>query len=211
MVPSNFAPLRHRRVEDRMTRQPAPTSDGDVLPSAPEKLVYADIEPPEPGRVTPIGGGVHWLRMPLLGELGHINLWLIEHDGGFVVVDTGMATSEGREVWESLCETVLKERPIKLIVVTHLHPDHIGLAAWLQERVDAPVWTSRLSYEQVRDLLTPTPQDEITERVRFLVSHGIANTQELAQMLRWLGAARRGGSLKSVGMPQVIFVCMRRN
>jgi glyoxylase-like metal-dependent hydrolase (beta-lactamase superfamily II) len=120
--------------------------------------------------------------MPLLGELGHINLWLIEHEGGFVAVDTGMATSEGRGVWESLCETVLKDRPLKLIVITHLHPDHSGLAAWLQERTGVPVWTSQKSETQIRDMLTPTPPLQIEERLKFWVSHGASNAGELSQL-----------------------------
>jgi len=166
-----------------MTDAPTDSLDGESLPSAADKLIYADIEPPESGRIVPIGSGVHWLRMPLLGELGHINLWLIEHAGGFVAVDTGMATSEGKEVWNSLREPLLKDLPLQLIVVTHLHPDHVGLAAWLQEQFDVPVWMSSKSEDQVRDVLTPKSKDEISTRIAFLQSHGVANTPTLTGSL----------------------------
>lgn len=169
---------------------PRVTAEGETLPSATDKLIYAEINPPGAGGVVPVGNGVHWLRMPLPGELNHINLWLIEHEGGFVLVDTGMALAEAREAWEALEGTLLRDRPLRLIVVTHLHPDHVGLAAWLQQRHGVPVWTSRTTEQQVREFLTPQPEHEIVSRTAFLVSHGIENTREIAGAV--LGDKYRG-------------------
>jgi glyoxylase-like metal-dependent hydrolase (beta-lactamase superfamily II) len=162
---------------------PRVTAEGEALPSATDKLIYAEIRPPGAGAAVPVGHGVHWLRMPLPGDLNHINVWLIEHDGGFVLVDTGMAIEEAREAWIALEGTLLKDRPLRLIFVTHLHPDHVGLAAWLQKRHGVPVWMSRTTEYQVRDFVTPKPDHEIASRTAFLVSHGIENTREIAGAL----------------------------
>jgi glyoxylase-like metal-dependent hydrolase (beta-lactamase superfamily II) len=182
-----------------MTAAPRDTAEGDALPSAADKLLFADIEPPPPGGVAQIGGGVHWLRMPLPGDLNHINLWLIEHNDGFVLVDTGMALDESRDAWLALEQTLLKQRPLRLIVVTHLHPDHVGLAEWLQSRYRVPVWMSRTTEHQVRDFLTPQPEAEVLARTSFLISHGIANTRDIAAAL--IGEKYRG---VVSGIPQVM-------
>ena len=92
---------------------------------------------PEPGTAmelaTEAGGqGVRWIRMPLPYALNHINLWLIE-DGaeGWCAVDTGMDMGDVKQHWQTLIAQYLLTRQI----VTHYHPDHLGLAAWLQEKI----------------------------------------------------------------------------
>lgn len=146
-------------------------------------LSYAEIPPPAPGETTCIASGVHWLRMPLPMELDHINLWLIEHDGGFVLIDTGLASEAARAVWEHLEGSLLRERPLKLIVVTHLHPDHAGLAAWLQSRHGVPVWTSRTTERQMRELLTPLGDEEFARRRDFYRAQGVADPESLGASL----------------------------
>src|SRR5690242_13725952 len=121
--------------------------------------------------------------MPLPMELDHINLWLIEHDGGFVLIDTGLASDAARLAWERLERTLLRERPLRLIVITHLHPDHAGLAAWLQGRHGVPVWASRTTERQVRELLTPPADAEIVRRRDFYRSHGVTELEFLGPSL----------------------------
>ncbi|HEY2592184.1 MAG TPA: MBL fold metallo-hydrolase [Steroidobacteraceae bacterium] len=146
-------------------------------------LTYAEIAPPAPGEITRIASGVLWLRMPLPMELDHINLWLLEHDGGFVLIDTGLASDAAREAWERLEESLLRERPLRLIVVTHLHPDHAGLAAWLQSRHGVPVWTSRTTERQMRELCTPLPDAQIARRRDFYRAQGVADLEFLGPSL----------------------------
>jgi glyoxylase-like metal-dependent hydrolase (beta-lactamase superfamily II) len=146
-------------------------------------LAYAGLSPPEPGELTRVADGVHWIRLPLPMELDHINLWLLEHDGGFVLVDTGLCSEASRAAWTLLEQRVLHSRPLRLIVITHLHPDHAGLAAWLQARHRVPVWTSIETERQIRQLLEPPTEERIAERRAFFRAHGLADVEALVPSL----------------------------
>ncbi len=109
--------------------------DGSLAP-----LRFPVADPPGPGQTLEIAPGVHWLRMPLPFALDHINLWLIEDGPGWTIVDTGYAMAETKARWARIFAERLDGRPVTRIVVTHYHPDHIGLAGWLAERWRAPLW-----------------------------------------------------------------------
>ncbi len=55
-----------------------------------EKITYEFPDKPETGGVMQTAPGVLWLRMPLPFALTHINLWLLEDDNGWAIVDTGV-------------------------------------------------------------------------------------------------------------------------
>ena len=103
---------------------------------------YPFATPPAAGEIFEVAPGVRWLRMPLPFALNHINLWLLEDDGGWTIVDTGFALDAVKECWQTvlsqLAATTHGGRIVR-IIVTHFHPDHLGLAAWLQELSGAPV------------------------------------------------------------------------
>jgi glyoxylase-like metal-dependent hydrolase (beta-lactamase superfamily II) len=158
--------------------------DGDALPPAgTDALHYPDLPIPEPGQLRAVQAGVWWLRMPLPMSLDHINLWLLEEPGGYALVDTGMATPATRELWEQLSTTFLKERPLTRILLTHLHPDHAGLAAWLQRRFGVPLWTSAGTMAQLRLLLGETSAPMLAQRMAFFAAHGVEPIEELRPSL----------------------------
>ncbi|MCP5248826.1 MAG: MBL fold metallo-hydrolase [Candidatus Accumulibacter sp.] len=103
---------------------------------------YPFATPPAAGATCEVAAGVHWLRMPLPFALNHINLWLLEDDHGWTIVDTGFALDTVKDCWQTilarLSETT-RGGHISRIIVTHFHPDHLGLAAWLQEMTGAPI------------------------------------------------------------------------
>lgn len=111
---------------------------------------------PEAGQTYEIAPGVHWLHMPLPYALNRINLYLLEDGDGWTVVDTGLDLPESRQIWESLFTGLMGGKPIRRVIVTHLHPDHVGLAGWLTERFDCDLWMSREEFLMCRNLVADT-------------------------------------------------------
>jgi len=87
-----------------------------------------------------VAPGVWWVRMPLPFALDHINLWVLEDGDGVTLVDTGIATDQTRALWRDLLAGDLAGRPVRRLICTHFHPDHMGLSGWLCDHLDAPLW-----------------------------------------------------------------------
>ena len=92
------------------------------------------------GETLLVAPGVHWLRMPLPFALDHINLYLLEDEDGWTVVDTGWNGEDVRELWRAAMAGAMGGRPIRRAIVTHFHPDHLGLAGWLEAEHAVPLW-----------------------------------------------------------------------
>lgn len=98
---------------------------------------------PGPGELIALADGIGWARLPVPGSLKHINIWVLEDGDGVALVDTGLDIPACREAWEALFAGPLAGRAVTRILVTHFHPDHVGLAGWLTERFSVPLWMSR--------------------------------------------------------------------
>ncbi|HWL29665.1 MAG TPA: MBL fold metallo-hydrolase [Burkholderiaceae bacterium] len=109
---------------------------------------------PQPGQALPVADGVRWIRMPLPFALDHINLWLLrdEIDGreGWTIVDCGVSRDEVKALWEQVFENALDGLPVLRVIVTHMHPDHVGLAHWLCERWNAPMCMTMTDFAVAR-------------------------------------------------------------
>jgi len=127
---------------------------------------------PEIGQTMPVVDGMHWLRMPLPFMLGHINLWLLEDDDGWAVVDTGIATDLSKDVWKETISRLMGKKPINHVVVTHLHPDHVGCAGWLTDEFDIDLWMTRDEYLLCRVLVADTGRPAPEEGVNFYHAAG---------------------------------------
>jgi glyoxylase-like metal-dependent hydrolase (beta-lactamase superfamily II) len=154
---------------------PSVTAEGETHLSAPRRLQFVATEPPQSGQAVSVAPGVRWCRIPLPIDLNHINVWLIDHEEGCVVVDTGMGGQMSEEAWLSLESTVLSNTPLRGVFVTHFHPDHIGLARWLQQRYGVPVWTSPRTAEQLRDFNRADPVSAAVQAERFFASNGVTD------------------------------------
>jgi glyoxylase-like metal-dependent hydrolase (beta-lactamase superfamily II) len=102
-------------------------------------LVFPHMQPPEPGQLIEIAPGVQWLRLPLPYRLDHVNVYLIEDADGWTVLDTGLGTDDCRNAWDAVLSGPMAGQRLTSMIVTHFHPDHVGLAGWLAARFDLPL------------------------------------------------------------------------
>src|SRR4051812_34892789 len=113
---------------------------------AKSSLDYPFADLPAPGSTLEVAPGVRWLRMPLPFQLDHINLWLLEDEGGWTIVDTGIGNTQTRDLWQNIFDSLSGNFLVKRVVVTHYHPDHAGNAAWLCERFGVELWMTQGEY-----------------------------------------------------------------
>ena len=141
--------------------------------TAPDGLVFPFQRPPEPGKVVEVRPGILWVRVPLPFLLDHVNIYLIDDGDGWAVLDTGIDNPATRAFWEALVEGPLAGRRLTRLIVTHFHPDHIGLAGWLSRRFDLPLLTSQTSYLNCQNIsLKPGALDAKPYR-DFYLRHGL--------------------------------------
>ena len=150
-----------------------------ILPRPPPPgLTWALPDIPQPGVPVQVANGVHWLRMPLPFDLDHINLWLLDDGDAWTLVDTGVAATVTRDCWEQMFADNVLGRPVRRLVLTHFHPDHLGLSRWLAERCDCQVFMSALTFSQAHDLMFPKQEPEAEGILQFCHAHGVAHVSE---------------------------------
>jgi len=139
----------------------------DVDNDSAQATQYAFATAPGPGELLEVSEDIFWLRMPLPFVLGHINLWLLRDGDSWVVVDTGISDDKTRDHWLSLFRDRLLGLPVSRVIVTHLHPDHVGLAGWLCRHWDVELWMSRTEYLLCRNLVADTGKPAPETGVQF--------------------------------------------
>jgi glyoxylase-like metal-dependent hydrolase (beta-lactamase superfamily II) len=136
-------------------------------------LSYPFDNRPNPGELIEVGPGIFWVRMPLPISLNHINLWMLEEQDGWTLVDTGMATEDTKALWEEIFSTHLNSKPVKQVIVTHMHFDHLGLAGWLVEKWGATLCMSRTEYLSSRVIINEIKSDPPEATVAFFRAAGV--------------------------------------
>ncbi|HEV7233005.1 MAG TPA: MBL fold metallo-hydrolase [Sphingorhabdus sp.] len=125
---------------------------------------------PQYGEIYPLAPDLGWTRMPVPGNLAHINIWLLDDDGGYAIADTGLFMPGTIEHWKAMFAGALADRELKRIFVTHFHPDHVGCAGWLANRHKVPIWMNRTEWLMARMLTSDIkehPPEEVLARRRF--------------------------------------------
>jgi len=141
---------------------------------------------PAPGGVLELQPGVRWLRMGLPFALDHINLWLLrdEIDGqaGWSIVDSGIHNDTTKALWEQVFAEHLDGLPVLRVIVTHFHPDHMGLASWLCERWSCRLWMSATDYNLARLASGSTVGMGGETAANFFASHGLTDPDSQAKI-----------------------------
>ena len=164
---------------DAMSGHPAATTkpNADGRPDDGRGLTYPCGSPPSAGEVREVAPGVLWLRVPLPFTLDHINLWAIADEdaqgAGWAIVDTGTRTPEVLAAWRALVapDGPLAATPqgarLTRVFVTHMHPDHVGMAGWLTRKFGCQLWMTRLEYLTCRTLAADTGREAPADAIRF--------------------------------------------
>ncbi len=138
---------------------------------------------PEAGAAIEVAPGVRWLRMRLPFALDHVNLWLLRDciagRDGWTVVDCGIADDATRAAWEQVFEGQLDGLPVLRLIVTHMHPDHIGLADWLCERWGCRMWISAADFHAAQRGASSHDSGSGERLAAFMAGHGIVDPAAL--------------------------------
>ena len=136
--------------------------------------------PPGEAEAAEVAEGVLWMRLPLPMKLDHVNVYAFADDGndgdeagGWTIVDTGLDTKRTRAIWEKLLAGPLGGRPVKRVIVTHHHPDHVGLAGWFQRDHGAELVTTRTAWLFARMLLLDEHMVPVDETLAYWRSAGM--------------------------------------
>ncbi|MDW3182533.1 MBL fold metallo-hydrolase [Roseobacter sp.] len=140
----------------------------------PEGLRYPWDTPPAEGDAIEVAAGVLWMRLPLPMKLDHVNVYALDDGDSWTVIDTGFASKRSKAIWERLMAGPLGGKPIGRVVVTHHHPDHIGLAGWLQADHGAELVTTRTAWLMARMLTLDEQPVPSPETLKFYRDAGMA-------------------------------------
>ena len=121
-------------------------------------LRYPWETPPAAGEAIEVAPGVLWFRLPLPMKLDHVNVYAFDEGDSWTIIDTGFSSKKTKAIWTDLITGPLGGKPVSRVIVTHHHPDHIGLAGWFQTVHGAELVTTRTAWLTAR-MLTLDPQD----------------------------------------------------
>lgn len=136
-------------------------------------LRYPWAVPPERGQAIEVAKGVLWMRLPLPMKLDHVNVYALDEGDSWTVIDTGFDSKLTRRIWGELLAGPLGGKPVRRVIVTHHHPDHVGLAGWFQTEHGATLITTRTAWLFARMLLLDDQPTPTRETIAFWKSAGM--------------------------------------
>ncbi|WP_342552564.1 MBL fold metallo-hydrolase [Paenibacillus sp. FSL R7-0652] len=118
--------------------------------------------------------GMHRIKITMSFPLRWVNSYILtEPDGKVTIVDPGPRTAETEQEWhEALAGLGLTLQDIHQIVLTHHHPDHLGLSGWMQQLTGVPVLMSARSREEANYMWGPGASIEVRLPEYYLL-HGM--------------------------------------
>ncbi|WP_299646075.1 MBL fold metallo-hydrolase [uncultured Jannaschia sp.] len=141
-------------------------AEDTALPDGNAGLSFPWPEAPAEGEVVEVASGVLWARLPLPMALDHVNVYFLREGDGWAMVDTGFDTKRTRALLGKLRIGPLGGDPVRRLLVTHHHPDHIGLAGWLQSD-GTELLTTRTAWLMARMLQLDRQTEMVSGTIAF--------------------------------------------
>ena len=147
----------------------------DIADSAAPAIRFPFGEMPRFGTAVEVADGILWLKFPLPFPLDHVNVYAIRDPDGWTIVDTGVNSSLSRKLWSEVMAGPLGGHPVRRILLTHYHPDHIGLAGWFKSKFGAEIWSTRVTWLTARMLTLDVETSHSPESIEFYLRAGVPN------------------------------------
>ena len=137
-----------------------------------------------------VAPGVRRIQVPLpIPALRIVNAYLVEGADGWSLVDSGLHTQEAeRALLEGLAEAGVAMRDVRRAFITHLHPDHMGMAGMLA-RASVEVLMHRPEIERAHRVWSPT-HELIDETYVFFSRHGMPADVDEGMRQAWIAMGR---------------------
>ncbi len=127
-----------------------------------KKIDFLFPNKPAYGDLVEIRPGIFWfpVELPMMGP-DFVNCYILEDGEEIVIFDTGVNLGNTKDIWVDVLQRYFPQKKIKYVVITHHHPDHIGLAGWLSEKYDAPIYCTRTAFTMAK-MLSLDVQEKVT-------------------------------------------------
>src|ERR1700736_4855519 len=136
-----------------------------------------------------VSPGIFRLELPMPFELKHVNVYLLRDGDGFTLIDTGLQTDESRQALQAKLDVLrVPVDRIRRILITHIHPDHFGLAAELRERSGAELVIHRLEVALMEPRYARA-EDLVHDVAKWLSMNGVP--EEEAEFVKSASMAAR--------------------
>jgi len=133
--------------------------------------------------MTEIRPGIHWIKSPIALEestLGHVNIYLFRGDKGYLLVDAGWNTDVSFATLHNyLVKNGLTFEDISQILVTHVHPDHYGMAGRIKQLSGATISMHHIEKDFIKSRYV-SMEELLHQTDRLLISNGVPESEMVA-------------------------------
>lgn len=135
------------------------------------------------------------ISVPL--PLKYTYAYALDSSEGWVLIDLGMDVPEARLDWQKAAEELhIAPGSVNRILITHYHPDHLGLAGWAEDHFKAPISLLQPEMDAAQRIFGSESDPALLEV--FLERHGMP--RDVAQ----ISQEERQAMVKTVVLPQSV-------
>jgi glyoxylase-like metal-dependent hydrolase (beta-lactamase superfamily II) len=144
-------------------------------------MTKLEITKPKFGEMKQIASDLYWVQFELPFRLNHVNLFLMDTPTGWLIIDAGLKSDHSIDHWNALIDGPMKSKKVSGLLITHYHPDHIGMAGWIQEKFDIPCYITEKELFTAKTFRS-MPDDEYAKIFRNVFVRAGMSEEDLIAM-----------------------------